>query len=89
MSFGCLPPYTYSSTSNAILANLAPDLRSFTLPHPKGPTHGSSIGVVLYQKAFYVARASSEKVQELMGREVYPTGSMQVPWEKYPSSACS
>ena len=81
--------YIVHALLQSILVNLAPDLRSFTLPHPKGPTHGSSIGVVLYQKAFYVARASSEKVNELMGREVYPTGSMQVPWEKYPSSACS
>lgn len=62
-------------------------LRSFTLPHPKGPGHGSSIGVVLYQRAFFVSRASAEKCAECLGKEPYPTGSMQVAWEGAPSSA--
>ena len=61
-------------------------LRSFTV-HPKG--NGSSIGVVLYQRAFFVSKACAEKVQELLGKEPYPTGGCTVSWEGDPTTACS
>jgi len=57
------------------------------LPHPKGPGHGSSIGVVLYQRAFYVGKANEERVHETLGKEPYPNGSMQISWDGNPTNA--
>jgi len=62
-------------------------LRSFTLQHPQGAGKGSSIGVVLYQKAFFVKNANEDLVQELMGKDPYPTGGMQVSWDGNPAAA--
>ena len=42
---------------------------------------GSSIGVVLYQKAFFVGKASYDRSLTLLQREPYPTGGMTVSWE--------
>ena len=55
-------------------------LRSFTLKDPKGI--GSNIGVVLYQRAFYVTKGNAEKSQQLMKKDLYPTGGINVPWEQ-------
>ena len=55
-------------------------LRSFTLKDPHDGK-GGSIGVVLYQKAFFVGKANHNRAVELLGREPYPTGGVTVGWE--------
>lgn len=42
---------------------------------------GSNIGVVLYQKAFFVSKSCADVCQELLQRDPYPTGGMTVSWE--------
>ena len=60
-------------------------LRSFTAKDPSGS--GSNIGIVLYQRAFYIGKANEEKVQELLGRDPYPNGGAQISWEMDIASA--
>ena len=60
-------------------------VRSFTLQNPHGG--GSSIGVVLYQRAFFVGQANAELAQKLMQKEPYPTGGLQIGWESGVESA--
>ena len=63
-------------------------LRSFTLSPPVG-SGASSIGVVLYQKSFFVSKASDDKLVELTGKHVYPTGGATIPWDGNPENAWS
>ena len=55
-------------------------LRSFTLKCPQ--SEGSNIGVVLYQRAFFVSKASADRAKELTGRDTYATGGMTLGWEQ-------
>ena len=53
-------------------------LRSFTVQDPA--KKGINIGVVLYQQAFYLAKANPEKALELLNREPYATGGLTIGW---------
>lgn len=55
-------------------------LRSFTLKDPNA--EGSGIGVVLYQKAFFVSKANAQRAVDLLHREPYPTGGITIGWEQ-------
>lgn len=62
-------------------------LRSFTAKDPSG--HGANIGVILYQRAFYVGKANQDLVQELLAKPTYATGGMQVAWDADAESSSS
>lgn len=62
--------------------------RSFTLYPPQGRGTGSGIGVVLYQKGFYVRQGDSERAQELLHKPCYPTGGVQIGWDSDVAKAC-
>lgn len=57
-------------------------LRSFTLRNPHDGGCGSQIGVILYQRAFFVAKANADRCNQILERDLYPTGGMQVAWEQ-------
>ena len=52
---------------------------------PRGHGHGANIGVVLYQRAYYVTQGKQDKCRELLRKELYPAGGMNVPWESDPA----
>lgn len=42
---------------------------------------GCQIGVILYQQAFFIAKANYDMTKSLTGRAPYPTGGLQLSWE--------
>ena len=42
---------------------------------------GCQIGVILYQQAFFIAKANYDMTKSLTGRVPYPTGGLQLSWE--------
>ena len=67
-----------------IIYNTLP--RSFTVRDPLG--RGSNIGIVLYQKSYFVSKANQELTQKHLGKDCYPTGGMTVVWDDDPAEAC-
>lgn len=49
------------------------------MKNPSGA--GSSIGVVLYQRAFFVGKANHDRSLTILQKEPYPTGGMTVSWD--------
>lgn len=65
---------------------LCTELRSYTVQGKKDGA--SSIGVVLYQRNFYVTHADETRTVEMFGRNPYPNGGMSVSWEGGIERAC-
>ena len=56
------------------------EVRSFTVYDPN-KSGGCQIGVVLYQKGFFVAKANYDITMEIIGKAPYPTGGIQIGWD--------
>lgn len=73
-------------TCVCVVARNCSQLRSYTVQATKDGA--SNIGVVLYQRNFYVVHADETRTVEMFGRNPYPNGGMSVSWEGGIDTAC-
>ena len=80
----------YYETYKYTATHLPQQLRSFTVKcKSEGRELARTIGVVLYQRCFYIAKACPEKTSEVTGKWPGKNGGVSVGWENDVSAAFS
>ncbi len=83
-----MPPNTQKHSYYMVIPESADPmviyLRSFTV---NGPPGTSNIGVVLYQRSFWVPKCDKQRVKDVMGRDAHAAGGMTVTWANDPAKA--